>query len=61
MMKAELPAQVKKAKGKAKPVNFSRELSSKERARQIVKNKTNASQLTDDEIRELVFLLAIEN
>jgi hypothetical protein len=45
---------------KGKGLQFDRDLNPKERAKQIVKDKTNSSQLTDAEVRELVFLAAKE-
>jgi hypothetical protein len=47
----------KKAKGKML-ITISRELMPEERAKQIIKDKSDSSHPTDQEFRELVFLLA---
>jgi hypothetical protein len=49
----------KKSKGKT-VVTLGRDLTHKEKVNQIIKDKTDSSQLTDSEYKELVFLMAKE-
>lgn len=57
-MRAMTVKQARKEKGKGKPVNFTRNLTPKEQVKKIIRDKTKADQLTEKEIRALVFLLA---